>query len=108
MAIPVLARDRYNAPIQALAPGTVQAVTTATGASAATATALAVTTVVVRVVSTTDCYLAIGTGTPTASSASLLLPASTPEYFRVSGGDTIKVAALAVTAAGLLNVTEMA
>lgn len=108
MAIPTLARDRYNAPIQALAPGTVQNVVTATGASAATTNAMAITTGVVRVLSTTDCYLAIGTGTPAATSSSLFLPAYAVEYFRVDGGSTVKVAALAVTAAGVLNVVEMA
>jgi hypothetical protein len=107
MAKTYLAKDSNNHSVQALSPVTIQNVTTATGASAATATALAKDTVVVRLMATTDTYVAIGTGTPSATSSSMYLPALVPEYFRVDASQTLKVAGLAVTAAGVLNVTEM-
>lgn len=109
MTTTILAQDKYANAIQALAPGVTQNIATASGASAVLTTSLAVPTIVVRVVSTTDCYLAIGpAASVVATTSSMLLPANSIEYFRVAETAGIKVAALAVSAAGILNVTEMA
>jgi hypothetical protein len=101
-----LARDRHNKGIQALAPGTVQVVAY-TGTAARTTNALATDCVVVRLVSSTDCYIKIGTGSPTATTSDVFLPASTPEYFKVSGESTLKISAIQSSASGNLNVCEM-
>lgn len=109
MTTTLLAQDKYANAIQALAPGVTQNITTASGASAVLAISMAISTIVIRVVSTTDCYLAIGpAASVTATAASLLLPANSVEYFRVAEAPNIKVAALAVSAAGVVNITEMA
>lgn len=101
-----LAKDRFNHAIQALAPSTSQTVSVSSS-SAATANALNRNTVVVRLVSTTNCFIRIGTGTPTATVADVFLPAFTPEYFRVSGNNTLRIAAIQSSASGSLYVTEM-
>lgn len=101
-----LAKDRFNHPIQALKPGTTQSVAIS-GVSAATANALSKSIVVVRVVSTTNCFIMFGTGTPTATTSDMPIAAFTPEYFRVDAQDTIKVAGLQISSGGTLYVTEM-
>ena len=101
-----LAKDRFNHAIQALAPSTSQTVSVSSS-SAATTNALAKSTVVVRLISTTNCFVKIGTGTPTAAVTDMFLPAFTAEYFRVNGNDTIKIAAIQLSASGSLYVTEM-
>lgn len=106
MTTTYLAKDRFNHSIQCLSPVTTQTVVVS-GASAATTNALNKNTVVIRVVATTNCFLRIGTGTPTATSADMPLLANTPEYFRVDGAQTIKVAALQMSSGGALYVTEM-
>ncbi len=106
MTITVLAKDHFNDPIQALAPSTTQTVAIS-GTSAATTNALSKETIVVRLISTTNCFVNIGTGTPTATTANTPLFAGVPEYFRVSGYQTIKVAGIQMSSAGSLYVTEM-
>ncbi len=54
---------------------------------------------VVRLVSTVDCYIAIGSS-PTATSSGIFLPAKLPEYFVVNPTDEIAV--LQVSSAGSL------
>ena len=101
-----LAKDRFNHAIQALAPSTTQTVTIS-GASAATTNALSKNTIVIRVLATTACFINIDTGTPTATTSNTPLAANVPEYFRVNGNETIKVAGIQLSAGGSLYVTEM-
>jgi hypothetical protein len=60
---------------------------------------------VVRVVSTTDCYVANGSN-PTATAASMFLPAKVAEYFVLAQTD--KIAVLQASAAGTLYITPAA
>lgn len=101
-----LAKDRLNHAIQCLNPGTTQTVSIS-GTSAATSNALNRHTVVIRVVATTNCFIKIGTGTPTATTADVPIISGVPEYFRVNGYETIKVAGIQMTTGGSLYVTEM-
>lgn len=106
MTATILAKDRFNNPIQALQPSTVQNIVTGTGASVAVTNAFGGSTVVVRLLATYDCYVAFGT-VPTATSSSMYLPSGRPEFFRVEEGAAWKVAALSVAAIGVLNIVEM-
>ena len=101
-----LAKDQLNHAIQALLPSTTQTVAIS-GTSAATTNALSKNTVVIRVLATTACFINIGTGTPTATAANTPIAANVPEYFRVNGFQTIKVAGIQLTSGGALYVTEM-
>ncbi len=107
----LLAKDRFNHSVQCLKPSTTQTISfnAAGGASVATSNALAAGTVVVRLLSTADCMVAIGTGTPTAAATSMPLGFGVAEYFRVDDTSAaLKVAALGMgTATGTLYVTEM-
>jgi hypothetical protein len=89
--------------IQAVYLGAVHNVTTS--GSSAQSGAVGADTTLVRLVATEACYVAIGDN-PTATSSSMYLPAATPEYFGIGGGQ--KVAALQVASGGVLNVTEAA
>jgi hypothetical protein len=75
-----------------------------TGSSAASA-AFGAQTYKVRLVTTTDCRIRISDGTPTAVATDTYLPALAAEYFTVTPGQ--KVAAIQVSSAGTLNVTEV-
>lgn len=61
----------------------------------------------IRVVSTTNTWIKIGDGTPTAAAAAnnIYLPSGVVEYFHVSPGQ--KVAGIQDSAGGTLNVAEM-
>jgi hypothetical protein len=59
----------------------------------------------VRVCATSACYIAIGVS-PTATTASVYMPANTVEYFTIGPGE--KVSAIQLAAAGTLHVTEVA
>ena len=59
----------------------------------------------VRVCASSACYIAIGVS-PTATTASIYLPADTPEYFTIGPGE--KVSAIQLSAGGTLHVTEIA
>jgi len=73
--------------------------------SAANSTAFASETREVRIVCTVDAYVDFGTS-PTASSSNLIIPAYTPEYFRVA--PSTKVAFLRVgSVTGTARVTEV-
>jgi len=76
-------------------PGTPLTVTI----GAASAASAAVGASVIRLVSTVACYVAIG-ASPTATAASMYLPANMPEYFVVNPTD--QVAALEVSGGGTL------
>jgi hypothetical protein len=76
----------------------------AVGSSSTQSTALGAQTRCVRLVSNTDCYIAIGSN-PTATTSGLLLLASQPEYFTVRPGELIAV--IQSSASGTLNVAEM-
>ena len=101
-----LAKDHLNHAIQALAPDITQTVAFS-GTSAATANALGKHIVVIRVLASADCFIKIDTGTPTATTSDTPLAAGVPEYFRVDGYKTIKVAAVQSSTSGNLYVTEM-
>jgi hypothetical protein len=101
-----LAKDKFNHAIQALLPSTTQTVAIS-GTSAATTNALSKNIVVIRVLATTACFINIGTGTPTATTSNTPLAANIPEYFRVNGNETIKVAGIQLSTGGSLYVTEM-
>lgn len=106
MTTTYLAKDHFNHAIQALAPSTTQTVTIS-GTSAATANALSKNTVVVRLLATTGCFVTVGTGTPTANTTHMPIAANIPEYIRVNGYETVKVAGVQISAGGTLYVTEM-
>ena len=73
--------------------------------SATNSTAFASETREVRIVCTVDAYVDFGTS-PTASSSNLIIPAYTPEYFRVA--PSTKVAFLRVgSVTGTARVTEV-
>ncbi|MBP2294248.1 hypothetical protein [Azospirillum rugosum] len=100
--MPLLPTDDYGHHIQALRPGTAQAV-----AIAATSTASApfgATTTVVRAVATAPCFLVLGRS-PVATQAGHYLPADAPEYFRVVPGESL--AAIRATGDGTLHLSEM-
>jgi hypothetical protein len=101
-----LAKDHLNHAIQALLPSTTQSVVIS-GSSAATANALSKNTVVIRVFSTTNCFINIGTGTPTATTAGIPIASYSAEYFRVNGYETLKVAGIQESSSGTLYITEM-
>ena len=98
-----LAQDQFARSIQAVALGAVTNITTNTSTSTAMGSGVATYTAVVRLVATTDTWVQIA-ASPTAASSTSLLPAGVAEYFRVEAG--WKVAGLAVSLAGTLNVTE--
>jgi hypothetical protein len=102
----VLPTDKLNNPIQAMGVGTTQVISFGP-VSFAIANALSKNTIIIRLVATAPCHVAIGTGTPTATSTSMYLPAGVPEYFSVNGFQTLKVAAVQNATAGVLYVTEM-
>lgn len=92
-------RDRFDA----IFPGTSQSRAVA-GASAQSA-AVGANVSVLRLFSTTDTWIQIGANpTALATGASMYLPAGTVEYVGCAGGD--KVAALQVSGAGTLYITE--
>ena len=73
--------------------------------SAANSSAVASETREVRIVCTVDAYVEFGSS-PTAASGSLIVPAYTPEYFRVAPGT--KVAFLRVgSVTGTARITEL-
>ena len=74
------------------------------GASSTQSTAVAMTTWQVRLISDTDCYIAIG-ASPTATTSGTWLPATSPEYFSCHPGD--KIAVIQKSASGTLNLAEM-
>ena len=102
----ILPADKFNNSIQAMRIGVTQSVTFSL-TSAVTTNALSKNTIIVRLVSTSDCFVKITTGTPSATPADMFLPAGVPEYIGVDGFNTLKVAAIQSTAGGTLYVTEM-
>jgi hypothetical protein len=99
-----LATTNNGHPIQgAFHIGTSQDV--AVGIASASSAAVAFSTKAVRLFSTTDCRIAIGSGV-TATATSTFLPAGKPEVFLVTSGDVVAV--IQASAAGTLNITELA
>lgn len=102
-----LARDERKVPIPVLQPSTTQTVTI-TGTSALSTHVTA--TNIIRVVSTTDCHIEFGFN-PVATTSSMFMPASVPEYFEigdVSGDSTMtNLAVIQNSAGGTLYITEM-
>jgi hypothetical protein len=86
--------------------GTVYNLATTTATSTSTS-ALNAATAIIRVAVTQDTYLTIGNPSvnATATNASLMLTAGTTEYYAVEGLE--KVAALAVSTAGVVSVMEL-
>lgn len=106
MTTTFLAKDHLNHAIQALLPSTTQTVTIS-GTSAATTNALSKETVVVRVLASVPCFIKIGEGDPEATADDTPLAANVPEYFRVEGYKTLKVAVIQLSVGGTFYVTEM-
>ena len=92
-----------GATAQALKAGTHHSVSY-TGTAGTISTAINSRTSVVRVLCTTDSYVAFG-ASPTATTASMIVPANQAEYFVMVG--TEKVSAVQVSTGGVLHVTEM-
>lgn len=84
-------------------PKTTQTVSVG-AASAATTNAVGAQIKLIRVVSTTNCHLAIGSA-PTATTSDLFLVANREEYFWIHPGE--KVAFIRNSADGTAYVTEM-
>jgi len=85
--------------------GTTQTVAVG-NSSAATSNAFSAQTREIRIVTTVDAYVEMNATSPTASSSSIIVPAFTPEYFRVTPGT--KVALLRVGSTdGTSRVTEL-
>ncbi len=99
-----LAQDRFSQPIQALGIGVSVDVSLSTSASTAMVSAVGSGTMVVRLVSDTDCWVAIGEA-PVAASGGLRLLGGAAEYFAIRPGQ--RVAGRAISVAGTLNVVEM-
>jgi hypothetical protein len=100
----VLAKDPHNFhPIQALAPGTTQTITTS-GSSAVISSVFTADTTVVRIVATKDCHITFAAA-PTATTSLPFMPANQVEYFKVTAGE--KCAAIQSSEAGTVFVTEM-
>lgn len=86
--------------------GTVHNLITTTATSTATL-AINSQTAIIRIAVTQDTYVAIGApnAAATATNASMLLTAGTTEYYAVEGLE--RVAALGVSAAGVVSVMEL-
>jgi hypothetical protein len=93
--------DDESRGIPAIFPGSSQRL--AVGSSSVQSTSMGETTGLVRLSASTDCYIAFGTN-PTATNASLYLPAGMVEYIGINPGE--KIAVLQVSAAGFLNIVE--
>ena len=75
--------------------------------SAATSNAFDSQTREIRIVTTVDAYVEMNATSPTATSSSLIVPAFTPEYFRVA--PATKVAVLRVGSTdGTARISELA
>ena len=86
--------------------GTTQTVSVGSS-SAATSNALNAQTREIRIVTTVDAYVEMNAASPTATSSSIIVPAFTPEYFRVT--PATKVAVLRVGSTdGTARVSELA
>lgn len=97
-----VARDQDGAVIQALAYGTVIEVDYLVSSVASSGTMGGT---VVRIISTTDCYVEVGTSPTATSAGSTLLPANSAEYIKCK--DTDKIAAIRKSVDGTLNITVM-
>jgi len=85
--------------------GTTQTVAVGSS-SAATSNALDAQTREIRVVTTVDAYVEMNATSPTATSSSLIVPAFTPEYFRVAPGTKVPVLRVGSTD-GTARVSEL-
>ncbi len=101
--MPVLPIDDFGERIQALRPGTPQAVPV--GAVSASSAPFGDGVTVVRFVATTACFVVVGPPGVTATTAGHYLPMQAPEYFRVQPGEV--VAAIRASGDGALHVSEM-
>lgn len=90
-----------NTVAQAMKIGTT--LTRSLSGSSAQSSALNAATRLIRLVSSEACYVEIGSN-PTATSSSMYLPANSPEYFVVEGGEII--AALQAGSGGVLFITQ--
>lgn len=96
----ILAQDLNANEIQCVGLGSSQAVSFDASVQS---TAFSANTRIIRVVSTTDCFIAIGSN-PTATSSSTFVPFGSVEYFKVAGA--VKLAAIKSTTAGVIYITE--
>ena len=96
----ILAQDLNANEIQCVGLGASQAVSFD---GSVQSTAFSANTRIIRVVATTDCFIAVGAN-PTATTTSTYIPFGSVEYFKVAGA--VKVAAIKLTSAGTLYITE--
>jgi len=98
--------DSHGFQVQASRPATTQNL--AIGAASVQGTAFAATTTHIRIVATSACWVAFGANPTAAASGAgcIYVPALTPEYFFVDVSE--RVAVIQATAAGSLNVAELA
>ncbi len=93
-------RDTLGTPIAA------GAVTVTYTGTAGTTAALSASTRILRVMSTTDCFIELGTNPTALANSSTYLPAFVPEYF--AAGPSWKVSAIQVSGGGSIYVTPFA
>lgn len=74
--------------------------------TAGTTAALSASTRIVRVMSTTDCFIELGTDPTAVANTGLYMPAFVPEYF--AAGASWKVSAIQVASGGSIYVTPFA
>jgi len=76
-----------------------------TNTSVATTNGITTSNGLVRIAVTNACYMKIA-GTPTATTADILLPAGSVSFFKIASGDKVALLGLAVTT-GTATVTAM-
>ncbi len=97
----ILAKDQHNLhPIQALAPGTTQTITTS-GSSAATSAGMLAHTHFVIFGASANGHVAFG-ASPTATASSMYIPANDSEIIKIRPGEKV-----AFIGSGDLYVTEL-
>jgi len=97
-----LLRDGYGTAIQGvLFPSAAQSKSISSTATRSTAMTLPI----IRVVSTTACFVSIGSSTVTATTSSHYLPANTVEYFLLRGNGYLS--AVTSSATGTIYISEM-
>lgn len=98
---PALSAANSGSSFQAIYIGATQKVTVGSGSTQSAA--LAVSTTIVELYADTDCFIAVGPS-PTATTSTKFIPASTVLYYSVQPGS--KIAVIQSSAGGNLYITE--
>jgi len=100
------ARDDNGVPLEGIfSPGLTQAVSY-TATAGVTSDPVTDGVSVVRLMSTTDCFIAVG-ASPTADSSGMYIAATVETFIRVRNDGTDKISGVRVSSDGTLYVTEM-